>query len=133
MSRKQEQAIVLGTVEGAAGTNDTKKFIPVPTGGRRMRIKRLDFMPDDAVTADNTDYSTYALANTTESTTLHSRATTVAGGALVSGTPINVDLSAIAADKLIIDPGDVFTASKTDAGSGKAGSGKWIAYCEEWN
>lgn len=105
----------------AAGTSrSVRKKFELPGS---WFIEAVSFLPDDSVTANDTNYTTVALANTTDSVTLHSRATTVAGGSLTAGTAVDATLTEGAAR--VISENDLLTFSKTDSGSGQALGGTY--------
>ena len=113
----QLRRVITIQVAGAAGTDDTAKF--VYRGVNKAHVKNVDFIPSRSSTANASNNTTITCLNTTTSTTWITRATSSTG--LTSGTTVPATLTE--GTGLILSPGDVLTCAKTDSGTGVAASG----------
>lgn len=98
-----------------SNSNDVEYLINASLN--KGKIKRLYVLPNVAVTADNTNFITLTVKKA--STTLVSRATTVAGGGMVVGTLITLSITGTGAD-LEQDSAGVFEVAVTKSGTGPA-------------
>jgi len=107
----------------AAGT-DRKVYKTFEPSGE-WYIEAEGFMPDDSVTANNTNYSTITATNETDTATLHTFHTKILGGtALTAGTAVaNASITNGSARQF--SQGDVISVSKADSGSGQALGGTY--------
>ena len=91
----------------------------------KLFITSLVFVPDTAVTADDTNYATLTFA--IGSTTIGTLVTNLAQGDLVAGTPVAITLSG----DLTVAAGAIVKVTKTYAGTGAVMSGVALAQCIE--
>ena len=99
------------------GSNSTDVEYLLNASLNKGKIKRVTVLPNVSVTADNTNYITLTVKKA--STTLVSRATNVAGGGMVAGTPIVLTLTGTGAD-LEQDAAGIFEVAVAKAGTGPA-------------
>lgn len=106
----------------AAGTDQEVAWVcPFPG---KWKVRNVYLVADDAIGADDTDYTTLTLKN--GSTTLASRATTVSGGALVAKTAYALEADPGGAGA-IVEQGEELVFGKADTGTtGVAFSGSMI-------
>lgn len=98
-----------------SNTNDVEYLINASLN--KGKIKRLYVLPNVAITADSTNYITLTVKKA--STTLVSRATTVAGGGMVVGTPLTLTITGTGAD-LEQDAAGIFEVAVVKSGTGPA-------------
>jgi len=100
-----------------AGSNTTDAEYLINASLNAAKIKRLYLVPNLSVSASDTDYITVTVKKA--STTLASRATTVAGGALTAGTKVEMSITGTGGD-LETTAGGVFAVAVAKAGTGPA-------------
>ncbi len=98
-----------------SNTNDVEYLLNASLN--KGKIKRLYVLPNVAITADSTNYITLTVKKA--STTLVSRATTVAGGGMVVGTPITLTITGTGAD-LEQDAAGIFEVAVVKSGTSPA-------------
>ena len=99
------------------GSNTTDLEYLINASLNAAKIKRVYFIPNVSVTADDTNYITLTVKK--GSTTLVSRATTVAGGAMTAGTVIAATITGTGGDLERAAAG-VFEVAVAKAGTGPA-------------
>ena len=99
------------------GSNTTDLEYLINASLNAAKIKRVYFIPNVSVTADDTNYITLTVKK--GSTTLVSRATTVAGGAMTAGTVIAATITGTGGDLERAAAG-VFEVAVAMAGTGPA-------------
>ncbi|MEL6347163.1 MAG: hypothetical protein AAFV53_28875 [Myxococcota bacterium] len=92
-------------------------------------IESVTYVPDDAVTANDTNYANFTLSNATVSVTIATFSTETSGsggtGNQTAGTAIAVSLSASGAGLDLVED-DVLSFAKVDSGSGVTAGGSLI-------
>lgn len=120
MVHNERIRVVLGpTVAVAAGTGATWRD-RIDNPGKYI-IESAYLMPDDAQTANGTNYSTYTLNNVTKSAVIATRAYSATDS--VAGTAEALSVTASAAQ---VDSGDVLSWVKAETASGLAGRNRVI-------
>lgn len=111
----------------AAGANEIARYgiNALPT---KLLIERVVFVPDTAVTADDTNNGVLTIK--AGATTIATMTTNAAQGNLVAGTVYTLTLSASGAD-LELDPLETVSVAKTYGGTGAVLSGLVSVRCSE--
>tara|TARA_R110000868_G_scaffold122400_1_gene324249 strand:- start:9218 stop:9595 length:378 start_codon:yes stop_codon:yes gene_type:complete len=99
------------------GNNTTDLEYAINASLNAAKIKRIYLIPNVSVSASDTDYITLTVKK--GSTTLLSRATTVAGGALTAGTVVAATITGTGGDLERAAAG-VFEVAVAKAGTGPA-------------
>lgn len=103
------------TVDVAAGTGRAWTHVVPGASGTKWEVLEVKLLPDTALTANGTNYTTFTLANTTKSLTIATRAYSATNS--VANTPETLTITA--ASKYA-DGGDVLTWTKAETGTGLA-------------
>jgi hypothetical protein len=125
MSQPTYQTITLPRVGTAAAGADEIARIGVNASPIRLVLTELSFVPDTAVTANDTNNGTLTVK--IGATTIATLTTNVAQGNLVAGTPVKLTMSG----DLTVAAGAVLSVTKTYAGSGAVLSGIVVAQALE--
>jgi hypothetical protein len=125
MSQPTYQVITLPRVGTAAAGADEIARIGVNASPIRLVLTKLSFVPDTAVTANDTNSGTLTVK--IGATTIATLTTNVAQGNLVAGTPVTLTMSG----DLTVAAGAVLSVTKTYAGSGAVLSGIVVAQALE--
>jgi len=121
MSQPTYQVITLPRVGTAAAGADEIARIGINASPIRLVLTDLEFVPDTAVTASDTNNGTLTVK--IGATTIATLVTNVARGNLVAGTPVTLTMSG----DLTVASGAVMSVTKTYAGSGAVLSGIVVA------
>ena len=125
MSQPTYQVITLPRVGTAAAGADEIARIGVNASPIRLVLTGLIFVPDTAVTANDTNNGTLTVK--IGATTIATLVTNAAQGNLVAGTPVALAMSG----NLTVAAGAVLSVTKTYAGSGAVLSGIVVAQALE--
>jgi hypothetical protein len=112
----EEVIMTIGpTVDVAAATARTwTDVVPGPSGAK-WEVVEAHLLPDTAITANGTNFTTFTLANATTAVTITSRAYS----AVNSVANTKESLTLVAAAKFVT-AGDTITWAKADSGTGLA-------------
>lgn len=111
----------------AAGTGADFYWVSRLPG--KWKIVDADFVPDIAMTANGTNYTTHTLTNVTKSLTIFTRSHAAADSAV--GTPEAQTVTAGLAE--LVSDGDVLKFAKAETGTGLGARARAVLVLQQWD